>query len=219
MTQVPPSAEDLKAFRHRSLMKRLSSALALAASSLLLPSFADGQIVSVYGTVSVPHFSNVPTGSVCNGSGCVTQTTSLTPVGFGGGVTLNFLSLPFISLGFDLRGSTKSGTVGADTGLFGLKATFKPPVLKLKPYVQVSGGYFATRTANVSTSASPPYPPLGGTYTNQGGMYEVLGGLDVPIVHFVDVRVIEIGGGQAFGLFNNQTSGVFTFNSGLVLHF
>lgn len=180
---------------------------------------ARAQIFSIYGTVSIPHFSGVPTGYACNNSGCTTQTTSITPVGFGGGITLNFLPLPFVSLGVDLRGSTKPGTTGADTGLFGLKATFKPPVVKLKPYVQVSGGYFATRTPNVSTSPSPPYTTYGGTYSNQGAMYEVIGGLDVPVVHFVDLRVIEVGGGQALGLFNNKSSGVFTINSGIVLHF
>lgn len=203
-------------------MKLIQRLLAIAFVLVLYASIstpADAQIVSVYGTVSIPHFSNVPTGSLCGASGCTSQTTSLTPVGFGGGVTLNFLHLPFVALGFDLRGSTKPGTTGADTGLFGLKAAFKPPILKLRPYVQVSGGYFATRTPNVSTSPAPPYTPYGGTFTNQGAMYEVLGGLDVPLVHFVDFRVIEVGGGQARGLFNSQNSGVFTINSGLVLHF
>ena len=200
-----------------NLVRRLL--FATLSMAFVSPWLAQAQIFSVYGTVSVPRFSNVPTGSSCNNSGCTNQLTSLTPVGFGGGVTFNVLPLPFVSLGVDLRGSSKPGTVGADTALFGLKATFKPPVLKLKPYAQVSGGYYATRTTNVSTSASPPYTPIGGTYGNQGAMYEVLGGLDVPVAPFFDIRVIEVGGGQAFGLFNSQTSGVFTINSGVVLHF
>ena len=193
--------------------------LLLIAILFACPALARAQIFSIYGTVSVPHFSGVPTGSTCNASGCTTQTTSITPVGFGGGITLNFLPLPLVSLGVDLRGSTKPGTPGADTGLFGLRATFKPPIIKLKPYVQISGGYFATRTNNVSTTPSLPYTPYGGTYSNQGAMYEVIGGLDMPVVHFVDLRLIEVGGGQALGLFNNQSSGVFTINSGVVVHF
>ncbi len=97
--------------------------------------------------------------------------------------------------------------------MVGVKATFKPPVLRMRPYAQVSVGYFATSTANVSSL------PSGTNFGNSGAAYEVLGGLDIPIAPVVDFRVVEIGAGQAFGLFNSKSSGLITINTGVTVHF
>jgi hypothetical protein len=98
----------------------------------------------------------------------------------------------------------------------GLKLGFHPPLIRLKPYIQASGGYVATRTVNVSTGSA------GGTFENKYAAWEVLGGVDIPLAPFFDFRVIELGGGtgvNAFGSSNQPNISLFTVNTGLVLHF
>ncbi len=189
-----------------------------AATTLLLAAAVHAQVVSVYGTFSGLHASGVETGATnVTTTGYQTQTTSFFAPGFGGGVTLNFLNLHVIKLGLDLRGSTKPGVTGADTALIGVKFTVQPPLLHLKPYVQASGGYLATRTTNVSSIGTGP-AIVGGTFTNKYAAYEILGGIDYPLIPFLDLRIIEIGGGRATfdGTYNPS---IFSVNSGLVLHF
>ena len=82
--------------------------------------------------------------------------------------------------------------------MVGLKVTVKPPVLHLRPYGQVSAGYFATSTPNVSVPATTT------DFSNKGVAYEVLGGVDLPILPIWMCALWEIGGGQAFGLFNGR---------------
>ena len=193
-------------------MRLLATLPLLLSAMFCLP--AHGQFVEVYGTLSIPHVSNLPTGSICNAqSACTEQYRSLTAVGFGGGVTLRLVPLGLVDLGLDFRGSDKPGTPGVQTGMVGFKVTAKPPVLHIRPYGQVSAGYFATSTPNAGgTAGTAPF-------SNKGAAYEVLGGLDLPLLPILDVRVVEVGGGQAFGLFNSKTSSIFTVNTGLVLHF
>jgi hypothetical protein len=193
--------------------------LPLAVLLAILTASAHAQIAEVYVTSSNHRFSNVETGvTYTSTAGYQDQYTSFWTSGIGGGVTLNFLPLPLVSLGLDVRGSTKSGTVGADTGLIGLKLTAKPPAIHIKPYVQVSAGYVATRSVNVS-NINPSPGGNSSTFTNKYAAYEVLGGIDLPLVHFVDLRLIEIGGGQ--GILGGSTGNpsLFTINSGIVLHF
>lgn len=188
----------------------------LAASVLLSAAGVHAQVASIYATYSPGRFSNVPTGSVSTGSGFQEQYASFWASGIGGGVTLNFLPVGPVRVGLDFRGSTRPGTVGADTAMVGLKVGFHPPLIRLKPYIQASGGYLATRTVNVSTGNA------GGTFENKYAAWEVLGGVDVPLVPFLDFRVIELGGGtgvNAFGGSNSPNISLFTVNTGLVLHF
>src|SRR5580704_10391612 len=101
---------------------------------LLLAPVAHSQAISVYGTFSPAHLSNVQTGAVYTATnGYVNQTTSYWSPGFGGGITANFLHIGPIRIGLDLRGSTKPGTAGADSALFGVKVGIHPPVLRVKP--------------------------------------------------------------------------------------
>jgi hypothetical protein len=192
-------------------MRRLLPAVALL---ILLSVFstARAQILSIYGTYSPVNASNVQTGVIqTSQSGLQTQYTSFWASGVGGGVTVNFLPLPIISLGMDFRGSTRPGTVGADTAMVGLKLGIHPPVIRIKPYIQGSAGYLDTRTVNVSVG--------GGTFNNQYITYEILGGIDYPLVHFIDLRVIEIGGGKGYNINSGADANLFTINTGLVLHF
>lgn len=173
------------------------------------------QVAEVYVTSSSGHFSNVASGVVLSGSSYHEQYKSFWTSGIGGGVTLNFLPVGPVRLGFDLRGSTRPGTSGADTAMAGLKLAFHPPLLKLKPYIQGSGGYLATRTVNVSSGSN------GATFNNKYAAWEILGGVDVPVAPFIDFRAIELGGGTGVSLFPTSTSNVsqFTINTGLVVHF
>jgi hypothetical protein len=183
---------------------------------------AHGQAVSIYATSASNRFSNVQTGSVLTTSGFQNQYTSYWTSGIGGGVTLNFIPVGPLRLGFDLRGSTHPGSVGADTAMAGIRAAFNPPLIRLKPYVQASGGYVETRTVNVSSSATLPSQTIGGTFTNRYAAWEILGGVDIPILPVLDLRVIELGGGtgvSAFGSANAPNLSLFSVNSGLVLHF
>ena len=165
------------------------------------------QILSAYVTYSPIQPSNVQTG-VVNGQ---TQYASYWASGVGGGVTFNFLPLHIINLGLDLRGSTAPGTPGADTALAGIKLSVHPPLIHLKPYIQGSGGYLGTRSTNVTPAAN------GGTISHSNPAWEILGGIDYPLMHFIDFRIIEIGGGKAVGSTSNPN--IFTINTGLVLHF
>ncbi len=179
--------------------------------SMALPAAARAQ-VSAYLTYSPAHFSNVETGAISSAGGFSEATTSYWSSGVGGGVTLPVLHLPVVALNMDLRGSTRPGTKGVDSALLGLQLAVHPHVIPFKPYVQVSVGYLNTRTNNVSTGATSS------TFDNKYLAYEVLGGVDYPLIHFIDVRLIEIGGGQGIG-FDSRNASFVTVNTGLVVHF
>lgn len=171
---------------------------------LLMLSFSCGAAAraqaSVYVTWANAHLMDIPSTTGA------TQQQSFWASGIGGGVTVTVLPLPVVSLGIDLRGSTKSGTDGADTALGGLKLGVHPPMMRVKLYLQGSVGYLGVRPASGAT--------------NKYGAWEILGGVDYPLVHFVDFRVVEVGGGRAFlHTTASNTPSVFTVNTGLVLHF
>lgn len=188
----------------------------LAAFVLFSATGVDAQVASIYVTSSSGRFSNVATGAALTTSGFQEQYTSFWTSGVGGGLTFNFLPVGPVKLGLDFRGSTRPGTVGADTAMAGFKVGFNPPLIRLKPYLQASGGYVATRTVNVSAGSA------GGTFENKYAAWEILGGVDVPLAPFLDFRVIELGGGtgvSAFGGSGSPNISLFTVNTGLVLHF
>jgi hypothetical protein len=213
----------LRSFCSTKTFERLSMQKGIVVLLVLFSSVAaHAQAISIYATSSSNRFSNVQTGSVYTTSGYQEQYANFWASGIGGGLTLNFLPVGPVKLGFDLRGSTRPGTVGADTAMGGLRVAFHPPLLLLKPYLQASGGYVATRTVNVSTNPGNPTQTVGGTFTNKYAAWEILGGVDVPILPILDLRVIEVGGGtgiSAFGTSSGPNLSLFTVNSGLVLHF
>jgi hypothetical protein len=179
--------------------------LLIAALVLFTAAAAHGQVASIYVTYAPTHLTNVQTGTP-------PQYTTYWTSGVGGGVTINFLPLPVISLGLDFRGSTRPGTLGADTAQAGLKLTVHPPLIRIKPYVEAAAGYLGTRT--VSTSI-----PVGSTTNGTYITWEILGGVDYPLIHFVDLRLIEVGGGQGINTGTGINPSLFTVNTGLVLHF
>ena len=195
----------------RRLLPLLVLALVTAAHSQVFSAYATFSGTDVFGLV------NGNTGNVI--SGYHTTTTSHLSPGIGGGVTLGVLPIGPVHLGFDLRGSTKPGNDGADLVLAGPRLALKLPVIRLKPYVQASGGYLRTRTTLVNSGL-----PAGTQLTAQYGAWEALGGVDIPLLPVLDLRLIEVGGGKAYefsaaGVNGTYTVSLFTVNSGLVLHF
>ncbi len=182
---------------------------------------AQAQILSVYGTFSPLHTSNVRTGTVATNSGYTPVYTGFWAPAFGGGVTLNFLNLHVVKLGLDARGSTKPGTTDADTAQLALRLGFQPPVLRLKPYVQAGVGYLATRTVNASTNPGST-TAIGGTFSNQYATAGFQVGIDKPLIPFLDLRIVEVGYTRAFstGISTSaDNANTFSLSTGLVAHF
>lgn len=203
-------------------MKRICiSAVAL----FVFSAGARAQIAEVYATANVTHLSNIQVAGFTSSGVTSNFYKSITPVGLGGGITFNILRLPILKLGADLRGSTHSGLNGADTALGGIKLTVSPPFLKPKFFVEGAAGYLATRADSTGT-----YTVGTGSVTSVGqlsdhyAVYQVIGGVDFPLIHFIDFRV-EAAGGSSFGnsyIFGNSSGSsakIFTVNSGFVTHF
>jgi hypothetical protein len=190
---------------------------------------------SIYATSTNIHASNVESGTSSTQTTVQPIDTSYWASGIGGGATFNLLPLHVVSLGLDARGSTRPGTSGADTALVGLKLAVHPPLLKVKPYIQGSVGYLGTRTVDASTATIYPpegqgpivesVSPAGQTDTHHFLTYGVLGGVDFPLVPFLDFRV-EAGylhgndlGRVLLGGAALPNPNIVMFNPGLVLHF
>ncbi len=190
----------------------------LLAAALLTPLAARTQVISLYGTFSDTHLSGLINGTTGNvTSGYTASTTSHWTPGFGVGATFGVLPIGPVHLGFDIRASIKPGNDGSDLILAGPRLGIKLPVIRLKPYIQASAGYLRTRT----TIAHTPLP-AGAQDTATFAAYEFLGGVDYPIAPFIDIRVIELGGGQGISAFPSgpgSNVSLFTVNSGLVVHF
>lgn len=177
--------------------------LLLLTLALAFDSAAHAQI-SLYGTFSDTRLSNNVDGS----------TGTYWNPGFGAGISVTTLPLGPVSLGLDLRGSSRSGTPGDDTVLAGLKLGARVPFIAFKPYIEAVGGYVRART--------PAQAGLTSTTATRGfGAYEILGGIDTPLLSHLDLRMIEIGGGQGIQISGPTSSNIslLTINTGLVVHF
>ena len=196
-------------------MRRLLPLLLLACSAT-----APAQVFSAYATFSGTHISGLINGTTGNvTSGYTATTTSQLSPGAGAGITVGFLPIGPVHLGFDLRGSTKPGNDGYDLILFGPRLAIKLPAIRIKPYVQASGGYLGTRT-----TLTPTPLPAGTQLRAHFGAWEALGGIDIPLLPVLDLRLIEVGGGKAYeisaaGVNGTYTVSLFTASSGLVFHF
>jgi len=194
-------------------MRRLPLLTVLALLLPALPSRA--QFVSLYGTFSPTHISNVPNGTTSTGAAAMASYWS---PGVGAGLTLNMLPVGPVKLGLDLRGSTKPGTNGSDLILAGPRLAVKLPLIRLKPYIQAEGGYLRTRTALATSTIA------GTTFTHNYAAWEVAGGVDYPLVPFIDLRLIEIGGGKGYftsasGTSSAPNASLYTLSTGVVFHF
>ena len=187
---------------------------------LTIPAIAPAQMFSAYATFSGTNATGLVNGTAGNvTTGYSPTTTNHFSPGIGGGVTFGILPVGPVYLGFDLRAATKPGNDGSDLILAGPRLGLKLPAIKLKPYVQASGGYLRTRTTLVNSGL-----PAGTQLTASFGAWEALGGVDYPLLRVLDIRLIEVGGGKAYeinaaGVNGTYTVSLYTINSGLVLHF
>lgn len=198
----------------------------LAALLVFLPSPLCAQTLSVYGTVTTVHASNVYSGIQFSSPGG-TQYTGFWAAGVGGGVTVNVVRLPVGSLGFDLRGSVEPGPKGGNTALAGVKFGFHLPDSRLKPYAQASVGLLTTRTqdqsviVNTAPSGYMTVTSYSGEVTSHYIAFEGLGGIDYGINPVVDYRIIEVGvgSGHRTGFSSGENATFLTINTGIVVHF
>lgn len=203
---------SLPPLRH-SLRRSLAIIAALSAFALIA-SPAQAQFLSVYGTFSPVHVSNVING----GASPNYLSTSFWTPGVGAGVTFGVIPIGPVRIGLDLRGSTKPGTNGTDLLLAGPKVALKLPLIAFKPYLQASGGYLATRI-RITTGF-----PAGSSVTDRFAAYEIMAGVDHHLLPFIDLRLIEVGAGKGYsyssaGIGGNYTVNLFTINTGVVLNF
>jgi hypothetical protein len=134
----------------------------------LTAAYANAQL-GIYGEFNATHDSTVPAWYK----------------GFAGGAYGNFLHAGPVHLGLDLRGAYQTGDqYGYRNFLVGPRFEVKPPLLPLKPYVQVSvgvGGNEYNGTSRLQTH-----------YSNKL-QYGFIGGLDYVLVPHVDLRLAEVG--------------------------
>ncbi len=190
----------------------------LLAAIAFAPLAVRAQVLSVYGTFSDSHISGLINGNAINATGSYSTTTQWEP-GFGLGATFGVLPVGPIHLGFDVRYTSKAGNNGDDLILAGPRLALKVPVIHIKPYIQASGGYLRTRTTLINSPL-----PLGTQERANFAAWEILGGLDYPLLRILDLRLVEIGGGRGYNVNAAGVNGVYnvsllTINSGLVFHF
>jgi hypothetical protein len=158
---------------------RLSALLCVALFVLLTAfSTAHAQLLSVYGDINGVHATNVQVSSDGTTKGGWASS-------YGGGVTANFLSLPMVRLGVDARGIVGAGANHTSMAEISLRLGFEPPVLHVKPFVQVGAGY-----------AAPSVQVLSGVTTTYTGKYVTVGGhagVDRRILPRIDWRVVDVG--------------------------
>ncbi len=166
------------------MVKFVRSAL-LVCSTLLCVSAARGQI-ALYGNFEAND---------------LTQTSTFVTGGTFG-LYDDFYKLGPISFGTDVRGSILSkDQTNLSKILVGVRLAAKPPILPIKPYVQLNGG-----VAKLTAGQIQPGYKLA---------YEINGGVDLTFLPHVDWRMVEIGAGEISG----QPDSQFHIATGLVFRF
>ncbi len=134
------------------------------------------------------------------------------PYGGTVGMYYDFRSFGPVRLGADVRGTFLSATKSAtayqggphlehyNSGLGGLRATFRTPFKVLRPYAEVSGGF--TKALREGGSAN---------YTQVQGLV----GLDLALFQNFDFRPIEFGIGEMFG---SSSHTIQSIGLGIVFH-
>jgi hypothetical protein len=178
-------------------MNRFALTLLAFSAALLFARPSHAQTFEVYGTVTGLYATNVPTQGGLVQIPAANTNTSTHNIGFGGGGTYNLFKLGVFQLGLDGRGSDH-------LGLGGVKLTAHVPIFNLKPYVQGSAGYFNALHNGID---------------NRYTVAEVLAGIDIPILHNVDIRAVEVGVGHAIETNDGSKPTLVTASSGVVFHF
>jgi hypothetical protein len=165
---------------------------------------------AAYGMVSAERVG----GYICGetSGACASTDGKERPYGGTVGAFYDFRSFGPVRVGVDLRGNflnaSKSATAYKaapdleryNSGLGGLRATFRTPFRVLRPYAQVSGGF--TRALREGG---------GQNYTQIQGLV----GLDLALFENVDFRPIEFGIGELFG---SSSHSIQSIGLGVVFH-
>ena len=200
----------------------LRKALLLLAVATFVTATAHAQL-GVYGTFTANRLSNLKSSPLATNPGAINNDVS--PLGGTAGVYYDFLKLGHVvKLGADLRGTITTTKRGAYTnangggarinsGLIGVRAVFNAPVLHhlLRPYLQGSVGIGSTN--------------YGLLYGNNGvalhSNFEYMGfaGVDIPLLPYMDFRIVELGVGglNPFGN-NSHNYPLQSVSSGVVFH-
>jgi|SRR6185312_2240798 len=143
---------------------------------------------------------------------CASTDGTERPYGGTVGMFYDFRSFGPVRVGVDVRGDFLSATKSAtayeggphlehyNSGLGGLRATFKTPFKVLRPYAQVSGGF--TKALREGGTAN---------YTQVQGFV----GLDLALFQNFDFRPIEFGVGEMFGPSSHNVQSI---GLGIVFH-
>jgi hypothetical protein len=167
----------------------------------LLTSTSPAQI-GIYGKFEATHSSS---------SSTITPTAWFK--GPAAGIYYDFIHLGPASIGIDLRGNLLYGDSNQKfrSGLAGLRLAVKAPLLPLRPYIQGDVGIGSITSGNLGGV---------GVHYNNKFEYQILGGVDIPIVPHLEWRAIEIGYGRvsAVSSFASTPSlSLFSIGTGLVL--
>jgi hypothetical protein len=181
-------------------MSRLRSlGLPLGLLVLLCSSRASSAQVSAYGAIAVTGY-----GIDTNSTGLYEKSGS---PGFVIGGFYNFPIDSRLTAGLDLRLTNSPGTKGGTAGAVAIRVGFVPHVVRLRPYLELGGGFVRTTTNAELINDGV----RSGTYTN--GALIITTGLDIRATHSIDIRALEIGG-EAGG-----NSSVGFVDAGVVYHF
>jgi hypothetical protein len=175
--------------------------LLAALSVVFLASFARAQL-GIYGTVSVQRMSGI-VGSPVTTPG-VAYNDTVDPLGGTGGIYYDFKNFGPVRLGGDVRGSivtthrgglADSNGAGAriNSGLGGVRASFRTPLPYLKPYLEAAVGIGRSNYGVLTGNT--------GVELRNNFEYHLYGGLDLKLFPIMDFRVAEFGYGglDAFG--------------------
>jgi hypothetical protein len=197
--------------------RRLST---LLASTLLGAATAAAHAqLGVFGTVTLDHV----TGIQCREATCGTNDGKVSAVGGGFGAFYDFRSVGPMRLGATVRGDVTTGNKNAAqfasepkprvySALGGVRLMYPVRLFHLAPYVEGAVGMARTNAANPLPANSN-----GRTVYPAGLQFRGFAGVDLPLLPFLDFRVVELGAGAVRN--SGSTYPIQSISSGVVLHF
>ena len=181
---------------------------------------------SIYGTVTVDHVSDIK----CLQTVCGSGDGTINPIGGTGGIFYDFKTYGPVRLGVDVRGSSLMGNKNAATyfntarprvfsALGGIRVSARTPIFRLRPYAEGAVGFANTNLPvpeNPYNLQNPVYPNDGRVYYHSGVAFRGFIGSDLPLLPFMDFRIVELGIGALRN--GGSTYPVESISSGLVFH-
>ena len=196
--------------------------LLLVPFALLCSNSARAQL-GIYGTVTGQRFGGITCPTFA--SPCGDNNGHVQPYGGSFGAFYDLRSYGPVRLGVDARGDVLTSNKRADSSgggrgsvrqydvLAGVRGSVRTPITWLHPYAEVAGGYsrnnasgLYTNTTTVNNTVTPPTSLASSSFNpnlyNNYALVKGFVGLDIKIASFLDVRLIELGAGEAFGSAN-----------------